>query len=237
MVQALAPIQVLIVEDDLRIAEINRRFVEKIEDYQVVGIANNGEEAEILLEVLKPELVLLDIYFPDTSGLEILKYIRTVHWDIDVIMITAAKEVDTVKESIRGGVFDFLIKPLNFERFKDTLHRYREFKHTLISHEEKDAMEQAEVDQLIRGGIKKTAQHDSHLEAPLPKGIDRLTLEKVHSVISLHKDGLTAEDVGREIGTSRTTARRYLEYLVSNGELIADLSYGSVGRPERVYRT
>lgn len=235
MKQGNLPIQVLIVEDDKRIAEINRRFVEKIEDYQVAGIANNGDEAKLLLEVLEPDLVLLDIYFPDTSGLEILKYIRTVHWDIDVIMITAAKEVDTVKESIRGGVFDFLIKPLNFERFKDALSRYRDFKHTLISHGDKEAIEQDEVDQLIRGGLKKS-QAESYSDSILPKGIDRLTLEKVHAVISQNKDGLTAEDVGREIGTSRTTARRYLEYLVSNGELIADLSYGSVGRPERIYR-
>lgn len=232
MNRSLPPIQVLIVEDDIRIAEINRRFVEKIDDYQVVGLANNGEEARLLLEVLKPDLVLLDIYFPDTSGLDILKYIRTVHWDTDVIMITAAKEVETVKESIRGGVFDFLIKPLYFERFKDTLDRYKDFKRTLKSHEVKNNMEQEEVDQLLRGGVKK-----AHSDSVLPKGIDRLTLEKVYSVISQHPQGLTAEDVGREIKTSRTTARRYLEYLVSNGELIADLSYGSVGRPERIYRT
>lgn len=225
------PIQVFIVEDDIRIAEINRRFVERIEDYEVVGIATSGKEAREFLEVFKPDLVLLDIYFPDTTGLELLNYIRTVHWDIDVIMVTAAKEVEAVKEAIRGGVFDFLIKPLVFDRFKDSLERYKQFKYTLRQHAEKEKIDQEEVDRLLRGGVRKMQS-----DGTLPKGIDRLTLDKVYSVISQHADGLTAEEVGKEIGTSRTTARRYLEYLVSNGELFADVSYGSVGRPERIYR-
>ncbi|MCP3689586.1 MAG: two-component system response regulator, partial [Gammaproteobacteria bacterium] len=46
---------------------------------------------------------------------------------------------------------------------------------------------------------------------------------------------LGAEQVGQSIGASRTTARRYLEYLVSNSELKVDVSYGGVGRPERHY--
>jgi two-component system, CitB family, response regulator len=47
--------------------------------------------------------------------------------------------------------------------------------------------------------------------------------------------GLTAESVAKEIGVSRTTARRYLEHLVSIEKIEADLTYGTVGRPERVY--
>ena len=47
---------------------------------------------------------------------------------------------------------------------------------------------------------------------------------------------LSAEQVGEAIGSSRTTARRYLEYLVGTQELVADVHYGSVGRPERQYR-
>ncbi|KHF26952.1 Transcriptional regulatory protein DcuR [Anoxybacillus sp. BCO1] len=57
------PIRVLIVEDDKRIAEINRRFVERVPGYEVIGIATNEQEGKELITVLQPELILLDIYF------------------------------------------------------------------------------------------------------------------------------------------------------------------------------
>jgi two-component system CitB family response regulator len=69
----------------------------------------------------------------------------------------------------------------------------------------------------------------------LPKGIDRMTLEKVMLVLGKASVGLTAEIVAREMGVSRTTARRYLEHLMSEEKIEADLTYGTVGRPERVY--
>jgi two-component system CitB family response regulator len=88
---------------------------------------------------------------------------------------------------------------------------------------------QDEIDHLIKGVDRRDAPY-------LPTGIDKLTLEKIVSVITEEQEGLTAEQVSRSIGASRSTARRYLEYLVSEGRLKADLSYGSVGRPERVYK-
>lgn len=222
----------LIIEDDTRIAEINRRFVEKVPGYNVIGIATDEGQAKEQLEVLRPELVLLDIFFPDMNGLDLLKFIHEHHPETDVIMITAAKEVDTVREAIRGGVFDFIVKPMVFERFQATLINYQEYRSKLDQlKSDRIQINQEEIDQLIQGsGVK------SQKESYLPKGIDKLTLEKVSAVIAEHADGLAAEAVGREIGASRSTARRYLEYLVSKGEAQADLSYGVVGRPERVYR-
>jgi len=72
------------------------------------------------------------------------------------------------------------------------------------------------------------------VQEPLPKGIDGLTLDKIRDVIA-HGRQWSAEEMGTEIGASRTTARRYLEHLVGTGELSAEVSYGSVGRPERRY--
>ncbi|TCP52171.1 two-component system CitB family response regulator [Tumebacillus sp. BK434] len=224
-------LNILIVEDDPRIAEINRRFVEKVPGYGVIGIATTRQQAQEQLEVLRPELVLLDIFFPDMNGLDFLRWMHEHHRETDVIMITAAKEVNTVREAIRGGVFDFIVKPLVFERFEQTLLRYQEYRSQLQHLKtEHSQIDQAKIDQLIGGGQKLSK------ESYLPKGIDSLTLEKVSAVITQYADGLTAEAVGREIGASRSTARRYLEYLVAQGAVSADLSYGVVGRPERVYR-
>ncbi|MCM3728081.1 response regulator [Neobacillus cucumis] len=225
-------IEVLIVEDDLRIAEIQKRFLDLIDGFQAVGIAASYVEAKTLIEILQPDLILLDVYFPDMNGLELLKETKILTKQIDVIMITAAKEIDKVQAAIRLGVFDYIIKPVIFDRFKQSLQRYKEYRENLLKlSKENSHVSQQEVDKLLW----KENDSINNERAYLPKGIDPLTLEKVIEVLGKVKTGLTAETVAKEVGVSRTTARRYLEHLVSIEKIEADLSYGTVGRPERVY--
>ncbi|WP_088071781.1 response regulator [Gottfriedia luciferensis] len=224
-------IEVLIVEDDNRIAEIHQRFIERIEGFSVIGIATNYQEAVDLIEILKPQLVLLDVYFPDMNGLDFLKWIKKNSIMADIIMITASKEIDSVNQALNNGVFDFIIKPVIFDRFKKSLIRYANFSNKVKSLQSKSAyITQDEIDGLIGKNNSMIEEHSMY-----PKGIDRLTLDKVLLAIKEVQSGMTAENIGLEIGVSRTTARRYLEYLVSEGKVSADLSYGTIGRPERVY--
>ncbi|GGF93234.1 response regulator [Paenibacillus abyssi] len=225
-------IRVLIIEDDLRIAQINRRFVEKVESFEVVGIATDEQQAHEHLEILAPDLVLLDLYFPDMNGLHLLHYIQKNNPLTDVIIITATKEFDTVREAIRGGVYDFMIKPVVFERFQEKLKSYQKYHQqmTLLGGANKQ-VDQEGIDQLLWGNSDR-ADKDTYL----PKGIDKITSEKILSFIQDGPEVLTAEELGKQAGFSRTTARRYLEYFVAKGELVTDISYGTVGRPERVYK-
>ncbi|MEH7275686.1 response regulator [Neobacillus vireti] len=225
-------IEVLIVEDDSRIAEIQKRFIEQIKGFQTVGIAASYIEAKTLIDILKPDLLLLDVYFPDMNGLDLLKETKQKTKQMDVIMITATKEIHKVQEAISIGVFDYIIKPVVFDRFKQSLLRYQEY-HAKLSKlgVENIHVTQQQVDKLLRREVDEAVSEKSYL----PKGIDPLTLEKVVEVLGNTGMGLTAERVAKEIGISRTTARRYLEHLVSMEKIDADLSYGTVGRPERVY--
>ncbi|UJF33444.1 response regulator [Paenibacillus hexagrammi] len=226
-------IEVLIIEDDVKIAEINRRFIEKVEGFRVVGIATDDGQAKEQLDILQPQLVMLDVFFPGGSGLELLSYIRQHYRDMDVIMITAAKEIDTVKEAVRCGAFDYIIKPLIFNRLQETLLRYLDFHREIYRLHGSGMVDQSDVDRLLSGSGRK----EHRAEVPLlPKGIDKLTLDKIIQAISAAEGGMTAEQIAKEIGASRSTGRRYLEHLVSSGEVFADLNYGVVGRPERVYR-
>ncbi|WP_428241198.1 response regulator [Gynuella sp.] len=225
-------IRTLVVEDDPQIAEIQRRFVNKVEGFDLIGIAHSLEDAKDLIDVMKPDLLMLDIYFPSGSGLDLLKQLRKDSLATDVILITAAKDIDTLKSALHGGVFDYILKPLVFERLKEALQRYA--RHHQQIHQI-GSIDQNELDNLLNRGL---SGHDQPARLPdtLPKGIDSLTLEKVRDVFKNQQD-LNAEDVGQLIGASRTTARRYLEHLVSSDELIADINYGTVGRPERRYRS
>jgi len=222
-------IRVVIAEDDLRIAEIQKRFLERIPGFELVGIAHGLEEAQDLVEVLEPELLLLDIQFPTGTGLELLRTLRAQNRRTDVILVTAATEVVTLREALRGGVFDYILKPLVFERLQSALNHYAEHLQKLRALE---SLVQTDVDTLLprtqQSGITEPL-------ARLPKGVDGLTLNKVRAVFETPKTLLSAEEVGVLIGASRTTARRYLEYLISSREFQASISYGSVGRPERRY--
>lgn len=227
-------IEVLIVEDDMRVAEIQKRFLEQIEGFQTVGIAASYVEAKTLIEILQPDLLLLDVYFPDMNGLDLLKETKQQAKQIDVIMITATKEIHKVQEAISIGVFDYIIKPVVFERFKQSLLRYQEFHRKLVQlGQENTHVTQQQVDKLLRKDLEGAASIGD--KGYLPKGIDPLTLDKVMEVLGRAASGLTAELVAKEIGVSRTTARRYLEHLVADDKIDADLAYGTVGRPERVY--
>ncbi len=221
-------LSVVIAEDDPKIAEIQSRFIDKIEGFEVVGVGNTIAESEEIIDVFRPDLVLLDVFFPDGNGVDLLWKIRRLYQNIDVIFITAAKEVSTLQEAIRGGAFDYVLKPMTFSRFQSTLNKFIEHRHRFRGITKLD---QTEVDQIIH-----PAQDSKNADVRMPKSINPLTLEKVEEeVLKLDSAGVNAEDIGLQIGISRTTARRYLEFLVSKGTVKPSLVYGSVGRPERLY--
>jgi len=221
-------IEVLIIEDDKRIADIHRRFIEKIDGFTVVGSAHTGDEAKDWISALLPNLVLLDVYLPDTLGTELLDYIHENSPDTDIIFITAASEIEIVKKAFRYGVIDYILKPLTFDRFKESLLSYQTKRETLAG---EGSMQEDSIKLLWNQ--KGTAP--SSLGSIPPKGIDPITKEKVISHIRSIEGGITAETLGLEVGVSRSTARRYLEYLVSEKHAYTELLYGSVGRPERRY--
>ena len=221
-------LSVVIAEDDPKISEIQSRFIEKIEGIDVVGIGNTIEESEQIIDIFQPDLVLLDYFFPDGNGVDLLWKIRRNYKNTDVIFITAAKEVTVLQDAIRGGVFDYILKPMTFSRFQSTLGKFLDHRNKL---REMTRLDQSGVDQIIH-----PAQDPAQTDVRMPKSIDPLTLEKVEDEVSkLNDDGVNAEAMGAQVGISRTTARRYLEFLVSKGKVKPSLVYGSVGRPERLY--
>jgi len=223
-----ADIRLLIVEDDQRISELHRRFVEKTPGFAVVGLANTLEAAFEMTELLAPDLILLDLFFPEGSGMDLLRAIRAGDRRIDVILITAAREVGALQEALHGGVFDYLVKPVYFDRFQDALNKYRDYFGRLQTG---GTLEQQDIDRLFHPQAASEGP-----QRTLPKGVDPLTLGKIRQVFAdpAVRD-LSADEVGRQVGVSRITARRYLEFLISEGFLTADLLYGAVGRPERRY--
>lgn len=220
-------ISVCVVDDDYMSASIHRSYVERIAGFEVVGEAHTAAEALELVRRVRPDLVLLDIYLPDLSGLEVIRRLRQdEEADVDVIAVTAAKDVTTLRAAMQGGVVHYLVKPFLFETFRDRLERYAALKQRL---ERLREASQGDVDQLF-------ALLRVEGRTRLPKGISAPTLGLVVEAVRSTTGDVTAVDVADRAGISRGTARRYLEYLESLGSVELALRYGATGRPEHLYR-
>ena len=219
-------IHTLIVDDDFMSASVHRSYTERLQGFTVVGEAHTGEEALALVRRLRPHLVLLDIYLPDMSGLEVMRRLRTEALPVDVIAVTAAKDVETLRGAMQGGVLHYLVKPFLFDTFRERLERYATLKRRLEKMREAN---QEDVDKLF--SLLRAEGRDG-----LPKGISSPTLGLVVEALRDANEALTAIEVGERAGISRGTARRYLDYLATVGTVELSLRYGAAGRPEHLYR-
>jgi response regulator of citrate/malate metabolism len=220
-------IRTLVVDDDFRVADLHCTYVGKVAGFTVVGRAHTGEQAIQSVDRLRPDLVLLDIYLPDMSGLEVLGRLREDdHPPVDVISITAAREVESLRTAMRGGVVHYLIKPFLFATFEEKLLSYAAAYERITR---LGRAEQGDVDRIF--GALRTARNE-----PLPKGLSDATLDLIAQALKRSGSGLAAVAVAEAAGVSRVTARRYLDHLCQLGKAELTMRYGSPGRPEHRYR-
>lgn len=216
-------INVMIVEDDPMVAEINKQYLAKIDGFRLAATANSVAEAIRFMDNYDIQLILLDIFMPGKQGLELLAYLRKNDLEIDVIIISAATDLERIKRALRYGVVDYLIKPFEFERFNAALNTYLE--HTRFI-DKQDSVSQQELDNLL------LHRDEAVIAEELPKGLTKDTLKQVWDAIQELKDGpFSTDEVANVVGISRVSARKYLNFLKDLGILEVKVIYGTVGRP------
>lgn len=218
---------VLVVDDDFMVAEIHRRFTDRVDGFRAVGVARSGSDALEQAAALRPDLILLDVHLPDMTGVEVLQHLRGAGDGVGVIMITAARELDTVSAALDGGAADYLIKPFEFDQFAAKLAAFGARADALAAATGASA-DQTLVDTLF-GANAGTAS-----TSVLPKGLGAETGQLVVDAVRAAGE-VSAAECAERVGISRVSARRYLEHFLSTGELTLRLQYGA-GRPERRYR-
>jgi response regulator of citrate/malate metabolism len=220
-------IRTLVVDDDFRVADLHCAYVERVRGFTIAGRAGTGAEALSAVDRLRPDLVLLDIYLPDMSGLEVLQRLRDDdHPAVDVMCITAAREVESLRSAMRGGVVHYLVKPFLFPTFEEKLLSYS------AAHDRMVHLANAEQDDVDRiFSALRTARVET-----LPKGLSEATLDLIMQALGKSQSGLAAAAVADAAGLSRVTARRYLDHLCNLGKAELTMRYGSPGRPEHRYR-
>lgn len=219
-------IKILIVEDDPMVAELNHRYIDRIPGFIFCGIVSNGEDALKVLRETQIDLVLLDIFMPNMSGLELLSKIRQQNYGVDVIVVSAARDNKSIKSALRNGAVDYLIKPFEFERLQTALIA---FKKRLQLINKQPNVSQIDLDQQVFSGI-------SQITAELPKGLDRNTIKRVWDQILETEGEFTAETMAISAGLSPVSIRKYLKHFQNMDLLSTEVSYGAVGRPVYRYR-
>lgn len=213
-------IRTLIVDDDFRVAGVHAGFVAEVTGFEVIGVAHSGAEARVRARELDPDLVLLDIYLPDQSGLALLAELNT-----DAIILSAASDTRTVRAAMRAGALNYLVKPFAKGQLAERLTAYARYRELLDT---EAPLRQQDLDRAIQTLYERN-------RTTSPKGQSPATAKLVTERLRDSDVPLSAAEVATELGIARATAQRYLAALADAGNAEMRLRYGVTGRPEHEY--
>ena len=217
--------QVIIVEDDPMVAAIDRQYVEMNPAFQVAKVCRSGGEGLSWFEHHDGDLVILDYYTPNMTGLEFVDRLRAMGRAPDIIMVTSANDTHIVRELLSRGVLDYLVKPFRSARFHQALERFLQSRKML--EREAGSMDQEAIDRLVQRGEGTPV---------LAKGLNQGTLELIRSFFAQNPGRLfTGEQVAEGVSLSRITVRRYVNFMVDGGEITTSIDYQTGGRPSIRY--
>jgi len=221
--------RVLVVEDEPVAQAAHAEYVRRLDGFETAAVAGTGAAALAALRAdATIDLVLLDMNLPDVHGIDLCRHIRAAGVEVDVIAITAARELAVVRAAISAGIVQYLIKPFSFPAFAEKLRAYASFRRSLS--DTGAVTTQREVD-LTLATLRPSPSGPS-----LAKGLSEETLTAVADLLRHSDGGVSAAEIAARGDMSRVTARRYLEHLADSGRAERRPRYGSPGRPQLEYR-
>lgn len=220
-------IGVLVVDDDFRVAELHADQVRRLDGFAVRGTSRSCAETarRLALPEHGVDLVLLDSYLPDGSGIEFIgsPVLRRGH--ADVIMVTADNAGASIRRALQLGAVNYLVKPFEPQRLADVLVAYRSYRRMLAD----DHCDQNLIDRSLRALL------DGNRGSSV-RGHSPLTASRIRELLADAAEDLSATEVAERAGVARATAQRYLAQLSDDGTAEVFLRYGTTGRPEHRYR-
>ncbi|WP_309082004.1 response regulator [Zhihengliuella sp.] len=231
--EAGRPWRVLVIDDEPIMAAAHADFVARVPGFECVAVAGSGQEGLRELDAQSAagtpvDLVLLDMNLPDLHGLDVARRIRGRGSTVDIIAITAVRDLAVVRTAVSAGITQYLIKPFTFAMFAAKLEGFDRFHSSLTA----GAATQDSIDSAFAALRPQTS-------AALPKGLIRETLEQIADLLqsdaAAGRGSRSATEVAEALDMSRVTARRYLEHLSASGQAGRRPRHGTRGRPEFEY--
>lgn len=183
----------LLLADDHRMLREGLRRSMVDEGFEVVGEADNGEEAVRLAAELSPDVVLMDVSMPQMDGVEATRLIRATGTTTRVIMLTMHADSDVLADAIRAGASGYLVKDCSTDEVADAV-RMAANGDTALSPQLAATM----LDEVRR------------LEAPDPADEDRIITKREEEVLQHIADGCSTPEVAERLFISQKTVKNHL---------------------------
>ncbi|MNO22823.1 Transcriptional regulatory protein DegU [compost metagenome] len=186
--------KILIVDDHFVVREGLKLILETAEQFQVIGEAENGEQALSLIDQLQPDVILMDLNMPVMSGLETMEQLKKHHCTVPVIILTTYNEDELMIKGLALGAKGYLLKDTS----RDNLFR--------------------NIESAVRGETLLTADimervmavREEQLHPEPPKGDNSLLSEKEIFILQCVSRGDTSKAIARDMGISERTVKAHL---------------------------
>ena len=223
-------LKVLIAESDPLLQKLYSDIIINDSAFTLLKCVSTGPQMFEAMRCIDVDLVLLDLFLRDFSAIEGLDDLRKSFSRTDYIVVSSGENPELVRKALCAGVFEFLVKPFSFDRLRAALKNYQIYHHSLTGRTR--PWQQEDLDALV-----SMKSHPSWANnRSIPKGLQLKCLNDIESFLKSNEETFSAQEVGEHLGISRSTARRYLEFLTMSERVVVEYAYRRVGRPEKRYR-
>lgn len=183
-------IRIVIAEDQRMLRSALGTLLSLEEDFEVVGEADNGEDALRLVKTLQPDICILDIEMPRKSGLEVASNLKKIGSDCKVIILTTFARPGYFERAVKAGVYGYLLKDGSIDELAASIRR-------------------------IMNGSK---EFSPELIVSVIQDDNPLT-DREQEILSLAAEGKTAKEIAKQLFLSSGTVRNYLSEITQKLEV------------------
>ncbi|HET7770986.1 MAG TPA: response regulator transcription factor [Chloroflexota bacterium] len=196
------PIRLLLCDDHHLVIEGLRAVLSTDPEVEVVGEARSGREAVRAVELLKPDIVLMDIRMPDGDGIFATRQVKQASPSTSVIMLTMYENPEYLFDAVKAGASGYVLKDVSGPDLLEAIH-------TVV--DGGSLLNQEVVGKFLR----QLAADAQTPPAPLSAGTgpERLTPRELE-VLQLIANGLSNKEIGARLSVSVATVKTHLEHIL-----------------------
>jgi DNA-binding NarL/FixJ family response regulator len=196
-----AKVRVLAADDQRVVREGLAMLLGLLPDVEVVGTAADGEEALVMADELRPDVILMDLRMPRMDGVEATRRLRVSHPEIKVVVLTTYADDRSVIDALRAGALGYLTKDAGADEIRQALHRVTSGQASL------DPAVQMHLIEAITGGVQDPAPQP---DQQLPDGLTPREAE----VLALIARGLSNTEIAAALFVSEATVKSHVNHML-----------------------